>query len=101
MLRLGAFHRLAVRMLGPAALAVLLALTLAVPALARDPGRWQLSGYSTLPVNYWQGVTGDRSRLFFDGIFEGLYATNRSLAQTGAVPQAIPAAVKTAEGYNH
>lgn len=82
-------------------LAALLTLSLAAPALARDPGRWQLSGYSSVPVNYWQGVTGDRSRLFFDGVFEGLYGTNRSLAQLGAVPQAIPAAVKAAEGYNH
>jgi hypothetical protein len=70
-------------------------------ALARDPGRWQLSGYSSVPVQYWQGVTGDRTRLFFDGVFEGLYATNRSLVQTGAVPQAIPVGVKAAEGYNH
>lgn len=89
----------------PAARAAVLAavvLTLfPASALARDPGRWQLTGYSSLPVQYWQGVTGDRTRLFFDGIFEGLYATNRSLAQTVAVPQAIPPAVKVAEGYNH
>jgi hypothetical protein len=82
--------------------AAILALVLAAPAQARDPGRWQLSGYSSLPTEYWQGVTGDGSgRLFFDGVFEGLYGTSRTLAQTGAVPQAIPAAVKTAEGYNH
>jgi hypothetical protein len=91
--------------LAPAARAVcaaaVLTLLLAAPAAARDPGRWQLSGYSSVPVNYWQGVTGDRTRLFFDGIFEGLYGTSRTLAQTGANPQAIPAAVKAADGYNH
>ncbi len=55
-----------------------------------------------MPVHYWQGVTGDRARpLFFDGIFEGLYRTSSTLVQTAASPQAIPAAVKTAEGYNH
>jgi hypothetical protein len=82
--------------------AAVLALVLAAPAQARDPGRWQLSGYSSLPTEYWQGVTGDGSgRLFFDGVFEGLYGTTRTLTQTGAISQAIPAAVKTAEGYNH
>ena len=84
-----------------AVVAAALMLALAAPAFARDPGRWQLSGYSSVPVPYWQGVTGDRTRLFFDGVFEGLYKTSRSLAQTGAVPQAIPVAVKAAEGYNH
>ena len=58
-----------------ACLAFALSLLLPALALARDPGRWQLSGYSSVPFTYWQGVTGDRTRLFFDGVFEGLYKT--------------------------
>lgn len=84
------------------ALAVLL-LALAAPvAEARDPGRWLLTGWSSVPAKYWQGVTGDRSgRLFFDGPFEGLYGATRALRETAALPQAIPLDVRAAEGYNH
>jgi hypothetical protein len=82
----------------------LLAALLAAPAaFARDPGRWLLTGWSSVPNEYWQGVTSDPAgtHLFFDGFFEGLYRTAPSLRQTGANAAAIPAAVKASEGYNH
>jgi hypothetical protein len=84
-------------------LAAILAAALAAPAAeARDPGRWLLTGWSSVPLKYWQGVTGDRSgRLFFDGPFEGLYGATRSLRETTSLPQAIPLEVRAAEGYNH
>jgi hypothetical protein len=72
------------------------------PARAVDPGRWQLTGWTSVPNAYWQGVTADPSgRIFFDGPFEGLYRTSNSLMETAGNPQAIPQQVKEAEGYNH
>jgi hypothetical protein len=78
-------------------------LAVAGPASARDPGRWTLTGWSSMPNNYWQGVTtaGPGKPLFFSGIFTGLHRTSAGLGQTGSVDPVIPAAVKTAEGYNH
>jgi hypothetical protein len=74
----------------------------AAPAEARDPGRWLLTGWSSVSLLYWQGMTSDpRGNLFFDGISEGLYRTAISLRQTAGVDQEIPAAVKATEGYNH
>ena len=72
-------------------------------ARAADPGRWLLTGASSVPSVYWQGVTSDStdSNLFFVGVFEGLWRTTPSLAQTAGVPSAIPPAVKTTEHYNH
>src|ERR1044072_3377687 len=40
----------------------LLTLALAAPAFARDPGRWQLSGYRSVPVACWQGAGGGWAR---------------------------------------
>ncbi|HEY1275016.1 MAG TPA: hypothetical protein VGF25_08895 [Thermoleophilaceae bacterium] len=71
-------------------------------AEARDPGRWTLTGYSSVPNVYWQGVTSDPGRhMWFDGVVEGLYGTRPSLVQTAGTDAAIPPAVKAAEGYNH
>ena len=72
-------------------------------ARAEDPGRWLLTGATSVPSNYWQGLTTDPadSSVYFAGVFEGLWKTDPSLAQTAGVPSAIPAAVKQAEGYNH
>jgi hypothetical protein len=75
-----------------------------VPAAqARDPGRWALTGASSIPNTYWQGLTSDpaKRRVFFVGVFEGLWRTNPSLRQTAGVGIAIPADVKATEGYNH
>jgi len=90
-----------------AALAVvatgLAVLACAPAALARDPGRWVLTGASSVPNTYWQGLTSDPAKrnVFFIGVFEGLWRTTPSLRQTAGVPSEIPAAVKSAEGYNH
>ena len=91
------------RPLRTAALAALLTLLLCAPASAKDPGRWTLGGWSSVSTFYWQGVTsaGPTAPLYFSGPVEGLYRTDRSLGQTAAMSQAIPASVKAVEGYNH
>jgi hypothetical protein len=76
-----------------------LALALAPPALARDPGRWLMTGVSSIPLSYWQGVTADPARnLYFDGVFAGLYRTTSRLRQTAGNGNVI---AMTPEGYNH
>ena len=91
------------RTLRIAATALGLALVLSAPAAARDPGRWTLSGWSSLPVTYWQGVAtpGAGKPLFFSGLFTGLHRTARDLHQTGSVDPVIPPLVLATEGYNH
>jgi hypothetical protein len=86
-----------------AALGLALALVLSAPASARDPGRWTLTGWSSVSNFYWQGVTtaGPGQPLFFSGAVTGLHRTARSLRQTGSVDPVIPETVKAAEGYNH
>ena len=83
---------------------VALALAAAAPAArADDPGRWLMTGASSVPVTYWQGLTSDPSkeRIFFVGVFEGLWQTTPRLRQTAGVDSAIPPEVKATEGYNH
>jgi hypothetical protein len=80
---------------------VLLAFS-AAPAAASDPGRWTLTGWSSVSNLYWQGMTSDpRSNVYFDGTTQGLYRTAPSLRQTGANDFEIPESVRAAEGYNH
>ena len=76
---------------------------LAAPAAARDPGRWTLTGWSSLPNLYWQGVAsaGPGEPLFFSGITEGLHRTDDWLGGSASTLSAIPDSVKAAEGYNH
>jgi hypothetical protein len=83
--------------------AVVLALALCSPASAKDPARWTLTGWSSVSNFYWQGATsaGPGGPLFFSGIVEGLYRTDRLLRQTAANAPAIPDSVKAVEGYNH
>jgi hypothetical protein len=85
------------------ATAVTLLLSLSPPAVAQDPGRWLLTGASSVPTVYWQGLTSDPAELnlYFVGVFEGLWRTTPMLRQTAGVPDAIPPAVTEAEGYNH
>jgi hypothetical protein len=80
-----------------------LALGIAPTAGAQDPGRWLLTGASSVPVSYWQGLTSDpaEANLYFVGVFEGLWRTTPQLRQTAGVPNAIPPAVTQTEGYNH
>jgi len=44
---------------------------------ADDPGRWLLTGASSVPNTYWQGLTSDpaQENVFFAGTFEGLWRT--------------------------
>jgi hypothetical protein len=92
-----------VRPLRTAAIALGLALVLSAPAAASDPGRWTLSGWSSVPNKYWQGVAteGPNKPLFFSGLFTGLHRTSRSLRETGSIDPVIPASLLAAEGYNH
>ena len=92
-------------MKAPRIAAVTLALTLAMcaPAAAKDPGRWTLTGWSSVPNNYWQGVAteGPGKPLFFSGVFTGLHRTTPRLTQTGSVDPVIPPLVFATEGYDH
>lgn len=80
----------------------LLAFLLSAPAHAADPGRWTETGLSTIPLNYYQGMASDPGkRLFFDGIYTGLYRTDPVLAETARNDEVIPPAVRARERYNH
>jgi hypothetical protein len=80
-----------------AALAVL-----APPARAADPGRWRLTGVSRVPLEYYQGMTSDPARrLWFDGVFAGLYRADASLHEQARRAVEIPPLVTAREGYNH
>ena len=83
--------------------ALLVPLALAPGAGAQDPGRWLLTGATSTPVNYWQGLTSDpaEANVTFVGVFQGLWRTTPQLSQTAGVPTGIPAAVRAAEGYDH
>jgi hypothetical protein len=91
------------------ALTILLAATIAATlglasiASARDPGRWLLTGASSVPNEYWQGLTSDpaEANLFFVGVFHGLWRTTPELRQTAGVSDEIPTGVTQREGYNH
>ena len=83
---------------------LVLAAALGLPgsAPAADPGRWTVTGTTTLPIVYYQGVTVDPARNFyFDGIFIGLYRTDSGLTETGSNGDVIPGEVHVREGYNH
>ncbi len=87
------------------ALAVVLACALA-PAgagAAQKPNRWVLSGASSIPNKYWQGLTSDPARqgLFFIGVFQGLWRSDPDLLETAGVGTEIPASVTATAGYNH
>jgi hypothetical protein len=87
-----------------AILATLALLLVAAPgAQARDPGRWLFTGVSSIPTVYWQGLTSDPPgrRIFFVGVFEGLWRTTPGLSQTAGAGTGIPVTVTAAEGYNH
>ena len=85
------------------AVLALAALSAPASASAKDPGRWTLTGWSSVPNSYWQGVAtaGPGKPLFFSGLFTGLHRTARSLKQTGSVDPVIPPAVLASEQYNH
>jgi hypothetical protein len=73
-------------------------------ALAARPAQpWLLTGASSVPVSYWQGLTSDSAdaNLFFVGVFQGLWRTTPQFRQTAGVGSEIPSAVTQTEGYNH
>lgn len=78
-------------------------LALASTASARDPGKWLLTGASSIPNDYWQGLTSDPSdtNVFFIGPSQGLWQTSPQLVQSAGVSREIPASVKKSVGYNH
>jgi hypothetical protein len=95
-------RRLRILLAGALAIAGLFAAALAQPAGAADPGRWIETGYSVVPLEYFQGVTSDRQRnLFFDGQTVGLYRTDSNLVEQARNVNAIPDDVYQREHYNH
>ena len=85
-----------------AATTVVLALALAGTAYGADPGRWKETGRSTIPTEYYQGITSDAAgHLFFAGPFMGLYRTDLGLHESLRNRFAIPAEVRNGPGYNH
>ncbi len=73
---------------------VAVSLAWAVPvAHANDSGRWLLTGASSVPLVYWQGLTSDPAdqRIFFVGVVEGLWRTTPMLEQTAGHGQCDPA----------
>jgi hypothetical protein len=71
-------------------------------AHAQDPERWVETGFSEVPLEYFQGITsGKQKDLFFDGVFVGLYRTDSHLNEEARNPNVIPPAVRETEGYNH
>jgi hypothetical protein len=80
----------------------LICLALPAAAQAADPGRWTLTGSSTMPLYYYQGVTSDPAgHFYFDGIDVGLYRTDAQLNEQARNDDVIPPAVTATEGYNH
>jgi len=65
--------------------------------------RWLLTGASSVPDDYWQGLTSDPSagQLLFIGPSQGLWQTTPQLVQTAGVDKAIPVSLKKSVGYNH
>jgi hypothetical protein len=94
----GVGRRLTVALLG----ACLGAALLVAPA-AQAGQHWILSGATSVPNNYWQGLTSDpaQENVFFVGVFKGLWGTNPLLGETSGVSSEIPASVTEAEGYDH
>jgi len=78
-------------------------LAFASTASARDPGRWVLTGASSVPQDYWQGLTNtpDESSIFFIGPAQGLWQTDPQLVQTNGVDKEIPTDLRHNVGYNH
>ena len=84
------------------ALAAVLLLAAAPVARAADPGLWRETGRSTLPIVYYQGVTHTTGGSWlFDGVYTGLWRTDRAFTQTGGNDNVIPPDVLATEQYNH
>jgi len=91
----------ALALLAAGAFAALIGLT--STAFARDPGRWVLTGASSVPNDYWQGLTTPPTdaSVFFIGPSQGLWQTTPELVQTAGNQREIPSSVRSGVGYNH
>jgi hypothetical protein len=87
--------------LGRLLAAVVLLVALAAPAQAADPGRWTLTGRTTLPMEYFQGLAADPAGVMFAGPQVGLHRTGLDLRQTATNPNGIHPEVLSGEGFNH
>ena len=78
--------------------AALLALLPLVFATSAHADRWVLTGASSIPTTYWQGLTTDpaKKHVFFVGVFVGLWRTTPSLRQTAGPYQLLPPPAKIA-----
>jgi hypothetical protein len=84
------------------AVVLLCLLAVAAPAQAADPGRWRFTGATRIPLEYYQGMTSDPARrLWFDGVFAGLYRADAALHEQARNAAEIPPGVTAREGYNH
>src|SRR5215216_5971676 len=72
-------------------------------ASAKDPGRCIVRGATSVPNDYFQGLTSNPAgtSVYFTGFCQGLWKTSQWLSRVAGVPVAIPPAVAAAEGYNH
>ena len=87
-----------------ALLAVVVCLCAVAPAAeARDPGNWVLTGATSIPTTYWQGLTSDpaKRRRVLHRRLRGAVAHDALAASDRRGRAAIPADVKAREGYNH
>ena len=83
-------------------LAVLLALLAAAPAPAATAANWIRTGRSTMPIEYYQGVThDDRGNVYFDGIASGLYRTDTRLREEARNADVIDPGARSDPGFNH
>ena len=81
---------------------MLAALLAAAPAHAGTAADWIKTGRSTMPLNYFQGIThDDRGNLFFDGVNVGLYRTDTKLKEEARNLDVIDPAAKENPGFNH
>ena len=72
------------------------------PAPAGAADRWRLTGTTAIPLEYFQGMTSDPDRrLWFDGVFAGLYRTDARLRERARQETEIPPEVTATEGFNH
>ena len=88
---------------GRAALATALvaALVAAAPAHAADPGRWRLVRADAVPLRYFQGIAhSNAGSWFFDGVFQGVYRTDRHVRQKAATASVLTPDL-LAQGFNH
>jgi hypothetical protein len=73
-------------------------LSIAAPAFAQDPGRWLLTGASSVPVPYWQGLTSDpaKANLYFAGALQGAGAEGPTLRLSDLVSVGVASTARGA-----